>query len=76
MADTQPSCRIEGKLIELSGDGRVVSFEAWIEVKGELFGLVDLSEEEAEAIRPLVGERVVVTIAGAAALQPTTPTGE
>ena len=61
---------ITGKLIRLSDDGRVVNFEAEIEVDGEEMQLSGMTGAEAEKLKPLLGESVTLTVVPIAKLAP------
>lgn len=66
MADTTTTpttvMRYAGKLIALSDDGRIVDFQALVEIDGEHSTLSGLSAEEAAQLRPYLGQRVAVTV--------------
>lgn len=66
MADTTTTpttvMRYAGKLIALSDDGRIVDFQALVEIDGEHSTLSGLSAEEAAKLRPYLGQRVAVTV--------------
>lgn len=57
----------EGKLIHVSNDGRKVAFEAVLETDGEHTTISGLSEEEANAIRPLMCKPVCLYLREVAA---------
>lgn len=66
MADTTTTpttvMRYAGKLIALSDDGRIADFQALVEIDGEHSTLAGLSAEEADQLRPYLGQRVAVTV--------------